>query len=205
MNFMPDTYICCDECNGRRFGSELLQVEWKGKNIADILEMSFEEAAAFFATHHRLSESLKLMVETGLGYLQLGQSSTTLSGGEAQRMKLVSELIKGIQSFKEKNRGITPQNLYILEEPTIGLHFSDCIQLIKLLHTLVDRGHTVIVIEHNLDIIAEADHVIELGPEGGDQGGELIYEGTVDGLQRCENSPTGLFLSEKYNEQRNLD
>ena len=197
MSFMPDTYLPCDECDGKRFQGDILDVRWKGKNIADILDMSFEEAAAFFETHHRLSEMMNLMVETGLGYLRLGQSSTTLSGGEAQRMKLVSELVKGLQSYKDKSRGIKPQNLYLLEEPTIGLHFSDCELLIKLLHRMVDEGHTIVVIEHNPDIIAEADHVIELGPEGGEKGGELIYQGQLEGLLKCEKSPTAHYIKSK--------
>ena len=159
--------------------------------------MTFAEAAEFFAFHGRLKAILELMVETGLGYLTLGQSSPTLSGGEAQRLKLVSELAKGLQSVMERALGISPKNLYLLEEPTIGLHLSDCEKLIELLHRLVDRGHTVIVIEHHLDLIAEADYVVEIGPEGGDRGGQIIYQGPVRGLLHCKHSPTAPFLKSK--------
>ena len=197
MSFMPDTYVICEDCGGKRYGNELNEIRWKGKNIAEVLEMSFEEAASFFDFHSRLKEMLDLMVETGLGYLTLGQSSPTLSGGEAQRLKLVSELAKGLQTYTERSRAITPTSLYILEEPTIGLHLSDCEKLIELLHRLVDQGHTVIVIEHNIDLIAEADYVVEIGPEGGDAGGEILYQGPVSGLRDCPDSPTAPYLREK--------
>jgi excinuclease ABC subunit A len=196
MNFMPDTYVSCDDCGGRRYGPELLEVQWNGKNIADVLEMTFEEAAEFFSFHSRLSAMLKLMVETGLGYLTLGQSSPTLSGGEAQRLKLVSELAKGLPTHGDRKRGIIPQNLYVLEEPTIGLHMADCERLIELLHRLVDQGHTVVVIEHHLDLIAEADYVVEVGPEGGEAGGEILYQGALKGLLKNKRSPTAPFLKE---------
>jgi len=137
------------------------------------------------------------MVDCGLGYLTLGQSSSTLSGGEAQRLKLVTELSKGLGTYRERSRGSLPRNLYILEEPTIGLHLSDCEKLIGVLHSLVDRGHTVVVIEHNLDLIAEADYVVELGPGGGPDGGELIYQGALRGLLRTVRSPTAPFLRSK--------
>lgn len=185
MNFLPDTYLPCDDCQGRRYGDELSEIRWNGKNISEVLQMSFGEAATFFSFHHDLKSTLELMVETGLEYLTLGQSSPTLSGGEAQRLKLVSELSKG------RNDG----NLYILEEPTIGLHASDCEKLIHLLHRLVEQGHTVIVIEHNLDIIQEADYLIEIGPEGGEKGGEIQYQGMVEGLRGIESSATAPFLS----------
>ena len=159
--------------------------------------MTFEEASHFFAFHSKLKAMLQLMVEMGLNYLKLGQSSPTLSGGEAQRLKLVSELAKGLQSFREKSRGIISSNLYILEEPTIGLHLSDCEKLIELLHRLVDQGHTVIVIEHHPDIIAEADYIIEIGPEGGEQGGEILYQGAPQGLLKCTRSPSAPYLRDK--------
>ena len=197
MNFLPDAYMTCEDCNGTRYGPELNDILWKDKTIADILNMSFEEAAEFFKTHSQLSDMLGLMVQTGLGYLTLGQSSPTLSGGEAQRLKLVSELAKGLPSFRDKSRAIRFQNLYILEEPTIGLHMSDCEKLILLLHQLVDQGHTVIVIEHNLDLLAEADWLVEVGPEGGDQGGQILYQGPVDGLGQVKKSPTWPFLKKK--------
>ena len=197
MNFLPNAYMTCEDCGGSRYGPELNDIRWKGKTIADILQMTFEEAAEFFNSHRQLGDLLSLMAQTGLGYLTLGQSSTTLSGGEAQRLKLVRELAKGLPSFRDKSRGVKFQNLYILEEPTIGLHLSDCERLILLLHQLVDQGHTVIVIEHHLDLLAEADYLVEIGPEGGDKGGHILYQGTVEGLLQCENSPTRPYLKKK--------
>ncbi len=194
MNFMPDTYVTCEACGGRRYNPETLEIEWKGKNVADILEMTFEEARDFFDFHNQLRDVCALMCETGLGYLTLGQSSPTLSGGEAQRLKLVTELSRGLQSYKERQRGESPRNLYILEEPTIGLHLSDCEKLIHLLHRLVDQGHTVIVIEHHLDLLAEADWIVELGPDGGPAGGEFLYQGPVAGLAKLKRSPTAPYL-----------
>ncbi|MEX0326742.1 MAG: excinuclease ABC subunit UvrA [Puniceicoccaceae bacterium] len=196
MNFMPDTYVPCDDCNGRRYGNELDEVRWNGKTIADVLDMSFEEAADFFSFDSRLGALLELMVRTGLGYLTLGQSSPTLSGGEAQRLKLVSELAKGLPTLQERKTASIQPNLYILEEPTIGLHLHDCERLTRLLHELVDQGHTIIVIEHNLDLVAEGDYLVEIGPEGGEQGGEILYQGPVNGLQSVKNSPTSPFLNE---------
>lgn len=195
MNFLPDTYVTCETCNGKRYSVELEDIRWNGKNIAEVLEMSFEEAVTFFAFHSRLKALMELMVETGLGYLRLGQSSPTLSGGEAQRLKLVTELAKGLPTYKEKRRGISPKNLYILEEPTIGLHLSDCERLIGILQRLVDQGHTVIVIEHHLDLIAEGDYIIEIGPEGGEQGGHILYQGKAKGLLKSSKSQTAPFLS----------
>ena len=196
MNFMPDTYVPCDDCNGRRYSPDLEDIRWNGASIADVLEMTFEEAAQFFAFDSRLGAILQLMVSTGLGYLTLGQSSPTLSGGEAQRLKLVSELAKGLPTLQERKNATVQANLYILEEPTIGLHMHDCERLIHLLHQLVDQGHTVIVIEHNLDLIAEADYLVEIGPGGGDAGGKVIHQGTVKGLLHVNDSPTRPFLHE---------
>lgn len=196
MNFMPDTYVPCEDCNSRRYGPELEEIRWKGASIADVLEMTFEEAARFFEFDSQLGAILQLMVETGLGYLTLGQSSPTLSGGEAQRLKLVSELARGLPTFQERKSASIQPNLYILEEPTIGLHLHDCERLIHLLHRLVDQGHTVIVIEHHLDLIAEADYLLEIGPEGGDAGGRVLYQGPVKGLLKVQNSPTQPFLNE---------
>lgn len=194
MNFLPDTYVCCEDCGGMRYGPAAEEIRWNGKNIGEVLAMSFEEAAAFFTFDKHLQAMLTLMVETGLGYLTLGQSSPTLSGGEAQRLKLVSELAKGLPTIGNLGRDGKPQrNLYILEEPTIGLHQADCERLIGLLHALVEQGHTVVVIEHHLDIIAEADWVIELGPHGGDLGGEILHQGPVPALAE-KNTPTGPFL-----------
>jgi excinuclease ABC subunit A len=197
MAFMPDAFLPCDACGGLRYGPELADIAWKGKTIGQVLQLTFEEAAQFFGFHARLGEVCRLMVDCGLGYLMLGQSSPTLSGGEAQRLKLVTELTHGLQSFKERSRGIQPRNLYLLEEPTIGLHLSDCEKLIRVLHSLVDQGHTVVVIEHHLDLIAEADWIVELGPDGGPAGGELIYQGPVAGLLKTKRSPTAPYLRAK--------
>ncbi len=194
MKFMPDTYVTCEDCNGHRYGTELNELRWNGKSIADVLAMSFEEAAGFFSFHTQLSSLMQLMVETGLGYITLGQYSPTLSGGEAQRMKLVSDLARGQPTFRERKYNQSRSNLYILEEPTIGLHLSDVEQLTELLHRLVDKGHTVIVIEHHLDLIADADYLIEIGPYGGDAGGELLYQGDVAGLKKTKRSVTAKFL-----------
>jgi excinuclease ABC subunit A len=197
MAFMPDAFLPCDACGGLRYGPELADIAWKGKTIGQVLQLTFEEAAPFFGFHARLGEICRLMVDCGLGYLTLGQSSPTLSGGEAQRLKLVTELAHGLQSFKERSRGIQPRNLYLLEEPTIGLHLSDCEKLIRVLHSLVDQGHTVVVIEHHLDLLAEADWIVELGPDGGPDGGELIYQGPVAGLLKTKRSPTAPYLRAK--------
>jgi excinuclease ABC subunit A len=197
MSFMPDTYLPCDDCQGLRYGPELADITWKGLSIGAVLRLTFEEAAAFFGFHSELSAVCRLMADCGLGYLTLGQSSSTLSGGEAQRLKLVTELSKGLATYRERSRGSLPRNLYILEEPTIGLHLSDCEKLIGVLQSLVDQGHTVIVIEHNLDLIAEADYVVELGPGGGPDGGRLLYQGALKGLLRVRGSPTAPFLRRK--------
>ena len=197
MAFMPDTYLPCDDCRGTRYGPELADIQWKGKNIGQVLQLTFEEAATFFDFHSQLSQVCQLMVDCGLGYLTLGQSSPTLSGGEAQRLKLVTELANGLASYKERSRGIAVRNLYLLEEPTIGLHLSDCEKLIKVLHSLVEQGHTVVVIEHHLDLLAEADYIIELGPVGGPQGGELLYQGPLPGLLKLKTSPTAPYLKAK--------
>jgi excinuclease ABC subunit A len=194
MAFMPDTYLPCDDCQGLRYGPELADIRWRDLSIGQVLRLTFEEAAQFFSFHTDLSQVCRLMVDCGMGYLTLGQSSSTLSGGEAQRLKLVTELSKGLATYRERNRGTLPRNLYILEEPTIGLHLSDCEKLIGVLQSLVDQGHTVAVIEHNLDLIAEADYVVELGPGGGPEGGELIYQGALKGLLRAARSPTAPFL-----------
>jgi len=199
MSFMPDTYVPCDECHGRRYGKDLNDIQWNGASIADVMEMSFSEAASFFAFDTRLGALLNLMQETGLGYLTLGQSSPTLSGGEAQRLKLVSELARGLPTLKERQHASVQPNLYILEEPTIGLHMSDVERLTRVLHQLVDQGHTVIVIEHNLDLIAEADFVVEVGPEGGEKGGHLLFQGPLEELLTLRESPTAPFLKKIIN------
>ncbi|MES1168717.1 MAG: hypothetical protein ABUL61_06065, partial [Oleiharenicola lentus] len=180
-----------------RYGPELNDITWKDKTIGQVLQLTFEEAASFFDFHSQLSQVCRLMVDCGLGYLTLGQSSPTLSGGEAQRLKLVTELTKGLPTYKERSRNITVHNLYLLEEPTIGLHLSDCEKLIKVLHNLVDHGHTVVVIEHHLDLLAEADYILELGPGGGPHGGEILYQGPLGDLLKVKKSPTAPYLREK--------
>jgi excinuclease ABC subunit A len=199
MAFMPDTYLPCDECRGSRYSTELSDIAWKGKTIGQVLALTFEEAASFFDFHSQLSQVSQLMIDCGLGYLSLGQSSSTLSGGEAQRLKLVTELSRGLASYRERSRDIRSCNLYLLEEPTIGLHLSDCEKLIRVLHSLVDQGHTVVVIEHHLDLLAEADWIIELGPVGGPAGGELIYQGPLAGLLKIKSSPTAPYLRSRLN------
>jgi excinuclease ABC subunit A len=202
MAFMPDTFLPCDACGGLRYGPELADITWKGRSIGEVLRFTFEEAALFFDFHSRLGAVCRLMVDCGLGYLTLGQSSPTLSGGEAQRLKLVTELARGLPSFAERNQGVLPRNLYLLEEPTIGLHLSDCEKLIGVLHSLVDQGHTVVVIEHHLDLLAEADWIVELGPDGGPDGGELIYQGPLAGLLATKRSPTAPYLRERLTGQQ---
>jgi len=194
MAFMPNTYLPCDDCRGSRYAPELSDITWKGKNIGEVLKLTFDEALAFFDFHSQLAQVCQLMVDCGLGYITLGQSSPSLSGGEAQRLKLVTELSHGLATYIERSRGIAIRNLYLLEEPTIGLHLSDCEKLIGVLHSLVDQGHTVVVIEHNLDLLAEADYIVELGPEGGPKGGRMIYQGALSGLLKVKKSPTAPYL-----------
>ena len=197
MAFMPDSYLPCDNCGGSRYGPELSDIAWKSKTIGQVLRLSFDEAAVFFDFHSQLSQVCQLMVDCGLGYLTLGQSSPSLSGGEAQRLKLVTELARGLQTYKERSHNIAVRNLYLLEEPTIGLHLSDCEKLIRVLHNLVDQGHSVVVIEHHLDLLAEADYIIELGPGGGPNGGKILYQGALAGLLKVKRSPTAPYLRAK--------
>ncbi len=187
MHFLPDVYVPCRQCGGRRYNRETLEIRYRGKTIADCLAMSVEEATAFFENFARIHERLLALKEVGLGYLTLGQASNTLSGGEAQRVKLASEL----------HRTGDGHTLYILDEPTTGLHFADVRNLLGVLQRLVDRGHTVLVIEHNLDVIKTADWIIDLGPEGGDAGGHVVAEGTPEQVARHPQSHTGRFLSKK--------
>jgi len=184
MNFLPDVYVPCEICHGSRYNSETLEVVYKGKNIAEILDMTVSEATEFFENIPKIARKLQTIVDVGLGYVTLGQSATTLSGGEAQRMKLASELQK--QS--------TGKNLYILDEPTTGLHTDDIKRLLGVLERLVDEGNTVLVIEHNLDVIKTADHIIDLGPEGGDKGGTIVATGTPETLVNVAESYTGRYL-----------
>jgi excinuclease ABC subunit A len=193
MNFLPPAFVRCESCGGCRFNRETLDILFSGKNIAQILELSVEEAIEFFASVPRIKRPLQALCDTGLGYLRLGQTSPTLSGGEAQRVKLVTHLLAGLKEpdlFDPSPR----RNLFILEEPTIGLHMADVRRLLDVLQRLVDAGHSVIVIEHNLDLIAEADWLIDLGPEGGQGGGEIVAEGTPEQVARNKRSHTGRFL-----------
>jgi excinuclease ABC subunit A len=191
MSFLPDVEVPCEVCGGARFNAETLAVDYKGKNIAEVLAMSVEEAVEFFAAHATLHRTLKLLEDVGLGYLRLGQRSPTLSGGEAQRLKLVTELAKTRSTPDPKPRAST---LYLLDEPTIGLHMADVARLLGVLQRLVDAGHSVVVIEHNLDVIAEADWIIDLGPEGGERGGRIVAEGTPEALARRAHTHTARAL-----------
>ena len=184
MHFLPDVYVPCEVCGGRRYNRETLEVRYKGKNISEVLDMTVEEAVGFFANQEKIHDRLQTLYDVGLGYIKLGQSSTTLSGGEAQRVKLATELSKRA----------TGRTVYILDEPTTGLHVADVHRLTDILSRLTDAGNTVIVIEHNLDVIKVADHIIDLGPEGGDAGGELVFAGTPEDCARCEESFTGQYL-----------
>jgi excinuclease ABC subunit A len=187
MHFLPDVYVTCEECHGRRFNDATLRVTYKGKSIADTLEMSVREGLETFSVHTLITRGLQTLADVGLGYVKIGQPSPTLSGGEAQRIKLAREL----------SRVGTGRTIYILDEPTTGLHFADVEKLLLVLSRLVDAGNTVVVIEHNLDVIAHADWVIDLGPEGGAGGGQLLAQGTPEELARCVESHTGRYLKEK--------
>lgn len=184
MNFLPDVYVHCEKCNGKRYNRETLEIRYKGKSIADVLEMTVEEAVEFFQNVPYLYRKIKVLEEVGLGYITLGQSAVTLSGGEAQRVKLSTELSK-------RDTGKT---FYILDEPTTGLHFEDIQHLLDVLNKLVDRGNTVLVIEHNMDVIKVADHIIDIGPEGGDGGGRILFEGTPEEMLSNNESYTATFL-----------
>ena len=184
MHFLPDVYVPCEVCKGKRYNRETLEIRYRGKNISEVLEMTIDEAAEFFTDMPAIQRKISTLVDVGLGYMKLGQSSTTLSGGEAQRIKLAAEL----------SRIGTGNTLYILDEPTTGLHTHDVKKLIEILDRLVDAGNTVVVIEHNLDVIKCADHIIDLGPEGGDAGGTVVAEGTPEEVAQAPGSYTGEFL-----------
>lgn len=187
MHFLPDIYVPCEVCHGKRYNRETLEVKYKGKTISDVLDMTIEEALVFFENIPRIKSKVQTLYDVGLSYIKLGQPSTTLSGGEAQRVKLATEL----------SRKSTGKTIYVLDEPTTGLHTYDVHKLIDILQKLTDGGNTVIVIEHNLDVIKTADYIIDLGPEGGDRGGEIVFSGTPEDVSRCEKSYTGKYLK-KY-------
>jgi excinuclease ABC subunit A len=189
MHFLPDIYVPCEVCKGKRYNRETLEVKYKGKNIYEVLDMTVDEAVTFFENMPRIAQKLQTLLEVGLGYVRLGQPSTTLSGGEAQRVKLATELSK-------RSTGST---FYVLDEPTTGLHTADVHRLIEVLDRLTDAGNTVVVIEHNLEVIKTSDYIIDLGPEGGDAGGEVIFAGTPEELAECEKSYTAKFLKPMLN------
>ena len=184
MHFLSDVYVPCEVCGGARYNQETLEVKYKGKSIADVLDMTIEEAVEFFKNVPRIANKLQVLQDVGLGYVKLGQSATTLSGGEAQRVKLATEL----------SRRSTGKTLYILDEPTTGLHTADIHRLLEILQRLVDGGDSVVVIEHNLDVIKSADYIVDLGPEGGDKGGTIVAQGTPEEIVKVKASYTGKFL-----------
>jgi excinuclease ABC subunit A len=185
MHFLPDVYVPCEVCHGKRYNREALEIHYKGKTISDVLDMTCEQALEFFENIPGIARKLQTLVDVGLGYITLGQPATTLSGGEAQRIKLASEL----------SRRPTGRTLYILDEPTTGLHMADVDKLLQVLHALVDSGNSMIVIEHNLDVVKNADHIIDMGPEGGEAGGYIVAEGTPEKVAKNKQSYTGRFLA----------
>jgi excinuclease ABC subunit A len=192
MHFLPPVYVTCEACNGRRYNRETLEINYKGQNIADVLAMTVDEAVTFFRAVPQIYEPLLTLAEVGLGYIGLGQSATTLSGGEAQRVKLAAEL----------SRKATGRTLYILDEPTTGLHFHDVAKLLEVLFKLRSSGNTLLVIEHNLDVIKTADWIIDLGPEGGAGGGQIVAEGTPEAVAKCAASHTGHYLSRLFTDRQ---
>jgi excinuclease ABC subunit A len=186
MHFLPDVYVTCDVCKGKRYNNEALEIKYRGKNISEVLDMTVDEALEFFQVIPAVKIKLETLSEVGLGYIHLGQPATTLSGGEAQRIKLASELCKRS----------TGKTFYVLDEPTTGLHFDDVKKLLDVLHRLVEKGNTVLTIEHNLDVIKSVDHIIDLGPSGGDEGGEIIAQGTPEEVAKIKKSFTGMWLKQ---------
>jgi excinuclease ABC subunit A len=188
MHFLPDVYVTCEVCGGKRYNRETLEIQYKGKAIADVLDMTVDQAYEFFENIPTIRKKLQTLCDVGLGYIKLGQSATTLSGGEAQRIKLTRELSK-------KSTGKT---FYFLDEPTTGLHFADIQKLLDVLNRLADSGNTVVVIEHNMEVIKSADYIIDLGPEGGEQGGEVIAQGTPEEIINIPTSYTGQYLKRSF-------
>jgi excinuclease ABC subunit A len=189
MHFLPDVYVTCEVCKGKRYNKETLEVKYDGKNISDVLDMTIEEAYDFFKNIPQIESKLRVLMDVGLGYIRVGQSSTTLSGGEAQRVKLAYELSKRS----------TGKTMYILDEPTTGLHIHDVKNLLKIIDRLIASGNSVIIIEHNLDVIKCADYIIDLGPGGGDMGGNVIAKGSVDEIVNMKHSYTGIYLKKYLN------
>jgi excinuclease ABC subunit A len=189
MHFLPDVYVPCEVCKGKRYNRETLEVRYKGKNISEILDMNLDEACEFFKPIPKIYRKISTLLDVGLGYIRMGQPATTLSGGEAQRIKLAAELSKRA----------TGSTIYILDEPTTGLHFEDVARLLTVLHRLVDSGNTVLVIEHNLDVIKTSDWIIDMGPEGGNKGGAVVAQGTPEDVANSEASYTGAYLKEIFN------
>jgi excinuclease ABC subunit A len=187
MHFLPDVYVACEVCHGTRYNSETLEIQYRGKNIADVLSMTVEDALVFFENFPRIAQLLKALNEVGLSYVKLGQPSTQLSGGEAQRVKLATEL----------GKSATGHTLYVLDEPTTGLHFADIHNLLNVLNRLADLGNTVLVIEHNLDVIKCADWIVDMGPEGGEGGGRVVATGTPEEVSKVSQSYTGQYLRRK--------
>jgi excinuclease ABC subunit A len=201
MNFLPDVKVHCEVCDGKRFNPDTLGATWRGKSIADVLAMEVDDAVEFFAAHPKIAHPLRLLQDVGLGYLTLGQASPTLSGGEAQRIKLVTELSKvrtdpAMRAPRAKN----PHTLYVLDEPTVGLHMADVARLVEVLHRLVEAGNTALVIEHDLDVIAEADWLIDMGPEGGDAGGTVVFQGRPGAILKTRTA-TGEALQRFFERQ----
>lgn len=194
MHFLPDVYVPCEVCGGKRYNRETLEVKYKGKNIYDVLDMTVEEAVPFFENLPSIKRKIETLNDVGLSYIKLGQPSTQLSGGEAQRIKLATELSKRS----------TGKTIYILDEPTTGLHFADVHKLTEILQKLADGGNTVVVIEHNLDVIKTADHIIDIGPEGGDKGGTVIAKGTPEQVAKNENSYTGLYIKKMLEKAKSV-
>ena len=184
MHFLPDVYVPCEVCGGKRYNEDTLKVKYKEKNIYDVLEMTIEEAYSFFENHYKIANRLKVLLDVGLGYVKVGQNALTLSGGEAQRVKLAYELQKKA----------TGKTLYILDEPTTGLHTDDVRKLIDVINRIVDNGDSVVMIEHNLDMIKVADYIVDLGPDGGDKGGQIVATGTPEEVSKNKKSYTGLYL-----------
>jgi excinuclease ABC subunit A len=192
MHFLPDVYVPCEVCKGKRYNAQTLEIKYKGKSISDVLAMRVDEASEFFSAIPRIHNRLKTICDVGLGYIQMGQPATTLSGGEAQRVKLATELSKRA----------TGRTFYVLDEPTTGLHFADIHKLLEVLQRLVSLGNTVLVIEHNLDVIKTADYLIDLGPEGGDRGGSVVATGTPEEVARAKASFTGQYLGPALKDER---